>query len=214
MSGCPRSAVSEAASPAAPKPRSAPAMGVPLPRGGAKPRPSRSGKPQVNHEESPLAWLARRSDKAGRPMISAAQLLAGERLRADFTRAGLTPRVTTDWSSLGASGGGGPGAFSDVVLAAKVRLNAALSAVGPELSGVLLDVCCFLKGLEAVESERRWPARTAKVILGLGLDSLARHYGLAGEARGRACAPTRAWRAEPAMTEEEGTDRPVGERDP
>lgn len=161
-------------------------------------------RPRVNLEESPLAWLARRTDKAGRPMISEPQFLAGERLRVDFTRAGLTPRVTTDWSSLGASGGGGPGAFSDAVLAAKVRLGEALSAVGPELSGVLLDVCCFLKGLEAVESERRWPARTAKVVLGLGLDCLARHYGFAQEARGRAASPTRAWRASPEAPDGEG----------
>ncbi len=150
----------------------------------------------VDLAESPLAWLARRRDKAGHPMISDLQFLAGERLRVDFTRAGLTPRVTTDWSALGSSGGGGPATFSDAVLNAKARLTAALVAVGPELSGVLLDVCCFLKGLEAVEGERQWPARTAKVVLGLGLDRLARHYGLTGEAHGRP-ARTRAWHASP-----------------
>lgn len=199
---------------AAPSPRSPTGLAQALPRvagpaasqakaraaAGARPgtpRPRRASGPRVNLDESPLAWLARRTDKAGRPMISEPQFLAGERLRVDFTRAGLTPRVTTDWSSLGASGGSGPGALSDAVLAAKARLGAALSAVGPELSGVLLDVCCFLKGLEAVEGERRWPARTAKVVLGLGLDGLARHYGLAREARGRAAAPTRAWRESP-----------------
>ncbi len=170
---------------------------------------ARATRPHINLDESPLAWLARRADKTGRPMISASQLLAGERLRVDFTRAGLTPRVTTDWSSLGSSGGGGPGTFSDAVLSAKLRLNAALSAVGPELSGVLLDVCCFLKGLEAVEGERRWPARTAKVVLGLGLDSLARHYGLAGETRGRSAAPTRAWRAATAAPEDENQPSPA-----
>lgn len=171
---------------------------TPARRATASARPCAGNRPpRVNLDESPLAWLARRTDKAGRPMISSPQFLAGERLRLDFTRAGLTPRVTTDWSSLGASGGGGPGAFSDAVLAAKGRLDAALTAVGPELSGVVLDVCCFLKGLEAVEGERQWPARTAKVVLGLGLDRLARHYGFAQAACGRAAAPTRAWRAAP-----------------
>ena len=64
---------------------------------------------------------------------------------------------------------------------------------GPEFAGVLLDVCCFLKGLEDVERERRWPLRSAKVVLQLGLDRLARHYGFASEARGRARAPIRTW---------------------
>jgi hypothetical protein len=69
----------------------------------------------------------------------------------------------------------------------------ALDAVGPEFSGLLLDVCCFLKGLEDVERERRWPPRSARIVIQLGLDCLARHYGLASEARGRARVPMRSW---------------------
>lgn len=149
---------------------------------------------ELDLAESPLGWLATRKGRDGRPLIDAAQLLAGERLRLDFTRAGLTPRVTTNWSPAG-GGAGGPEAFSDMVMAARGRVQAALSAVGPELSGVLLDVCCFLKGLEEVERERSWPPRAGKVVLGLGLDRLAVHYGLANSAEGRASARTRAWRA-------------------
>ena len=48
-------------------------------------------------EESPLAWLARRKDKAGNPLIAPHQFTAGERLRADFTRAQMTPRLTVNW---------------------------------------------------------------------------------------------------------------------
>ncbi len=154
---------------------------------------------QVDLAESPLAWLAQRKGRDGTALIDGAQLVAGERLRSDFTRAGLTPRVTTNWDPAGGAGPGQGGlAFSEQVLAAKGRLDRALQAVGPELSGVLLDVCCFLKGLEAVEQEHGWPARTAKVVLGLGLSRLARHYGLAAAATGRAHGPVRAWRADAA----------------
>lgn len=168
----------------------------------AAPVPPAAG-PAIDPAESPLVWLARRTGRDGRPLVDATRLAAGERLRADFTRAGLTPRVTSRWSEV--AGTAGPDAFGDMVLAAKQRLSRALSAVGPELSGVLLDVCCFLKGLELVERERCWPARTAKVVLGLALDRLAAHYGLSSSAQGPARAALRGWRApaDPAPTASE-----------
>jgi hypothetical protein len=153
----------------------------------------------VDEAESPLAWLARRRGPGGRPLIGTAQFQAGERLRADFTCAGLTPRVTSNWVAPIAQGrrtsGASAVAFSDAVLAAKERVSMALEAVGPEFAGLLLDVCCFLKGLETVERERGWPRRTAKVVLGLALDRLVRHYGIRMEMRGPARSPSRYWRA-------------------
>lgn len=153
----------------------------------------------VNEAESPLAWLAKRRGPNGKPLIDAAQFQAGERLRADFTQAGMTPRVTSNWIAPIAqgkrAGGTSAGQFSDTVLAAKERVSVTLDSIGPEFAGVLLDVCCFLKGLELVERERNWPQRTAKVVLGLALNRLARHYGIRTEIRGPARAPTRHWRA-------------------
>ncbi|HWK86047.1 MAG TPA: DUF6456 domain-containing protein [Xanthobacteraceae bacterium] len=163
----------------------------------------------VDEAESPLAWLARRRGPSGKPLIDAAQFQAGERLRADFTRAGLTPRVTSNWEAPIAQGrranGGSAAAFSDTVLAAKERVSMTLEVVGPEFAGLLLDVCCFLKGLETVERERGWPQRTAKVVLGLALDRLARHYGIRAEARGPARSPSRYWRAPDARPSMNGS---------
>jgi hypothetical protein len=150
----------------------------------------------IDESESPLGWLARRKGRDGKPLIEAMQFQAGERLRLDFTRANLTPNVTSSWDpsrAQGRQGQGGGGSFSDAVLVAREQVNLALEAVGPEFAGVLQDVCCFLKGLEEVERERRWPPRSAKIVLQLGLDRLARHYGLAPEAHGRAHAPIRTW---------------------
>ena len=150
----------------------------------------------IDEAESPLAWLARRKGRDGAPLIQPVQLQAGERLRGDFTRAQMTPRVTSSWDASVAQGRrvqGGSGTFTDTAVAARERLRGALDAVGPEFAGLLLDVCCFLKGLEDIERERRWPPRCAKVVVQLGLDRLARHYGLAEQTRGRARVPIRTW---------------------
>ena len=140
--------------------------------------------PGYNGRESPLVWLRQRRDKAGKPMISAIEFEAGERLRADFERGQMSPRVTASWDAGAVSSRqarGAPGAgmeMADVVVAARQRVELALKAVGPELSDMLLDVCCFLKGIEQAERNGGWPQRSGKVVLQLGLAHLARHYGL------------------------------------
>jgi Domain of unknown function (DUF6456) len=60
------------------------------------------------------------------------------------------------------------------------------------------DICCFLKGLEDIERERAWPPRTGKIVLQLALERIARHYGFAVQAHGRAKAPLRIWLADDA----------------
>jgi hypothetical protein len=152
--------------------------------------------------ESPLAWLARRRGRDGRSLIEPHQLQAGERLRADFTRAHMMPRTTSNWSSP-VSGGRGAGSeragmFTETTIAARQRVRLALDNVGPEFAGLLLDVCCFLKGLADIERERAWPSRSAKVVLQLSLDRLARHYGFVTEAHGPAHARVRTWLADDA----------------
>ncbi len=149
----------------------------------------------INDGESPLAWLARRKGRDGRPLIDAHRFAAGERLRADFTLGNLTPRVTSSWEAPVARGTGNQrgGEISDTVIAARQRLRRALDAVGPEFAGLLVDICCFLHGLEDAERARGWPSRSAKVVLQLGLDRLARHYGLRGEITGAPNPKTRAW---------------------
>ena len=154
----------------------------------------------VDDAESPLAWLARRRGRDGRPMIEPHQFMAGERLRADFTRANLMPRTTSNWDSTISSRShrGGASVASEAMIAARQRVGQALDAVGPEFSDLLFDVCCFLKGLEDIERARAWPSRSAKIVLQLALDRLARHYGYAAKATGKANAPARAWLADGA----------------
>lgn len=144
---------------------------------------------RVNTDESPLARLRRTRGRGGKPFIDDSEFAAGERLRSDYTRARLMPRVTANWSAAVAAGRrdrGGMADLTDAAIAARQRVNRALGAVGPDFAGVLVDFCCFLKGIEEIEKERCWPARSAKLVIRLALASLARHYGLSKTARGPA----------------------------
>jgi len=138
----------------------------------------------VNETESPLGWLRRRKDKNGAPLIDAAQFEAGERLRADYFFAGLSPRVTASWDGIPgdkASRRAAPGTAANLreqTVAAQQRVRRALEAVGPDLGGILVDVCCHLQGLEDAEKAKGWPRRSAKLVLQIALKELARHYGL------------------------------------
>ena len=142
----------------------------------------------VDLRESPLAWLRARKGRDGAPLIDEAAFAAGERLRSDFTRGQMMPAVTANWSLAGRARGGGHAGgmaeLTDAALAARLRVERALDALGPELAGAVLDFCCFLKGIEQIESERGWPQRSAKLVLRLGLAALARHYGFDRVARG------------------------------
>jgi hypothetical protein len=155
----------------------------------------------VDERESPLLWLHRRKGKDGQPQISAEQFAAGERFRADLTLAKMLPRTTMNWQAASAPddrgpGARGPAAASDAALAARQRVRLACDRLGPELSGLAIDVCGFLKGLDRVERERGWPARSAKLMLKLALSGLATHYGIALGCR--VGAPPRGWHADGA----------------
>lgn len=148
------------------------------------------GSVLINCDESPVAGLMRHKAKDGAPWLAMHLFTAAERLRRDFELGQLQPRITANWSATinmdRRSGDGGLTSLTDMALAARLRVDRAIDAVGPEFAGLLIDVCCFLKRLEAVERERLWPARSAKLVLRLALEALARHYGLEPQATGKA----------------------------
>jgi len=152
-----------------------------------------------NEDESPLARLRRSRGRDGEPLLGAAEFEAGERLRRDFTTGQMTPKVTSNWSGCsgrrGRGNAGGMAEMNDAVVAARQRVDRALRIVGPDFAGLLLDVCCFLKGIEEIERERGWPARSAKLVLRLALATLARHYGLGRTATGPTGGRTVRWGA-------------------
>lgn len=128
----------------------------------------------VNTVESPLGWLFARG------LVSRRQFDAGEQLRTDWERGGLSPKVTMQWDSapVGRQRGGSVGGV-DLVAAqidARRRFDAAVEAAGPGLSDILWRVVCSGEGMREAESALGWPARAGKVVLVLALDRVADFY--------------------------------------
>ncbi len=134
----------------------------------------------VNLSESPLAGLARRKGSDGKPFLGPELVQAGERLREDFERAQMGPRVGQNWDRF-LTGGDRGGFLTDGGLAegpreARKRVSDALDDLGPGLADVVMRVCCFLEGLESAEKRLGWSARSGKVVLKIGLQRLLAHY--------------------------------------
>lgn len=151
----------------------------------------------VNRDESALSRLARMKKHDGTPLIDAASVAAGERLAADIMRAGMMPGITMRWDATGSSGDHRTSP-TDLMIAARQRVEAALDSAGHDLAGLLLDVLAFSKGVEDIERERRWPQRSAKIIIALALSRLAAHYGFATTARGADHVRSTVWQADGA----------------
>jgi hypothetical protein len=146
----------------------------------------------LNLAESPLARLAVAA--GGEPFLGRHQVEAGERVRRLAERARLQPRVTMSYSAAHvASGGMGQAAeIGDLAVDARRALADIHRLLPRDCAGVVIDVCALLKGLQQVESERGWPRRSAKLVLRIGLEQLAQHFGLAPVAVGGS-ARTASW---------------------
>lgn len=140
--------------------------------------------PRQVQPETPMAALARRRDKTGRPFLAADLVMAGERLRTDYELAQLCEGPRTDWRRFLAEGAADPAIFGDPALsgpaAARRRIGEALRDLGPGLGDVALRCCCELEGLEATERRMGWSARSGKIVLRIALQRLRRHYAMPG----------------------------------
>jgi len=128
----------------------------------------------VNATESPLGWLLAHGH------VTPRQFEAGERLRSDWERAQLAPRVTMAWDAAPvARGRGGSGTGIDLngaQLDAKCRFEQGIAAAGAGLSDILWRIVCAGEGMRDAETALGWPARAGKLVLRFALDRVADYY--------------------------------------
>ncbi|MCI4588538.1 DUF6456 domain-containing protein [Sphingobium sp. BYY-5] len=134
----------------------------------------RQQKVMVHLGESPLAWLRARGH------LSERHYVAGDLLRADWEKAGLSARVTMRWDAAPREGGRhGTWGRADPTLtqlSARERFDGAVSAAGPGLADILWRVACAGEGLVAAEKALGWPSRAGKLVLTLALERVAGWY--------------------------------------
>jgi len=125
----------------------------------------------VNMAESPLTWLHAHGHLEDRLYE------AGERLRADWERAQLSPSITMKWHAVNIRGTGDVGLTGgERQIAAKRRFNEACEAAGKGLQDILWRVVCGGETLPVAEKGLEWPARSGKLVLRLALDRVADYY--------------------------------------
>lgn len=128
----------------------------------------------VNLAESPLGWLFAHNH------VSQRQFDAGERLRLDWERSQLAPRVTMAWDAAPvARNRGGAAQQPDLAgsqIDARCRFERAVAEAGPGLSDILWRIVCAGEGMREAETALGWPARAGKLVLGIALDRVADYY--------------------------------------
>ena len=149
----------------------------PIEAGIAKERTANERPPRsvtVNAVESPLGWLLARG------LVTRRQYDAGERLRADWERAQLAPRITMSWDAAPVARGRGGSTIGPDLNAAQIdakrRFHDAVAAAGPGLADILWRVVCAGDGMREAETALGWPARAGKLVLTFALDRVAAYY--------------------------------------
>jgi hypothetical protein len=124
-------------------------------------------------------------------------LEAARRLEGLVLRASIAPRTTMSYDPTrvgsGRAAGNTVAEASDGANQARHHLGRLAASLPADCWGVVFDVCALGKGLQVVEAERRWPRRSAKLVLRIALEQLAGVLGLTPVAQGAETGRSRAW---------------------
>ncbi len=125
-----------------------------------------------------LKRLAALRDSAGNQWFTRVELVAAERLRADWLAGEIGMVRGSDWAAppqSGASRGPGNATESAMIRCCEARARAAdaMAALAAPLRRAVEIVCLQEAGFEALERALGWPARSGKLALKLALAQLA-----------------------------------------
>lgn len=139
---------------------------------------------EVRAVEGPVLRLSRIADSAGVAFFQGREIAAARELWTDHERGQRGLFRGSDWSapplgSVARGAGGGQEHATVEAMAARQRVDQALGHLPAALAATLKAFLLEETGLEALEHQRRWPSRSAKLVLKIALDMLADHYGLA-----------------------------------
>jgi hypothetical protein len=132
-----------------------------------------TSKPTGKRRQSTLDYMMQHG------MIDRARYEAATLFIADYELATTSAHLTMDLSApIPKHRRSGPGTISDAVIDAVSRCKAALAAVGAPINRLILDVCINDLALLEIERDQQWPRSSAKIVIAIALERLARHYRL------------------------------------
>ncbi len=115
-------------------------------------------------------------------LLTEDHIWAANRLERLVERAMLTPQITRDYcrlnTALGQTRSAGQNDISDMAADARKELASLYDQLPADCINLLVDVCGFSKGLQEVETSRKWPRRSAKLVAKIGLDQLGAIWGI------------------------------------
>ncbi len=140
-------------------------------------------KAVFNANTSPLRRLARLKDKTGEPVLSTAEIEAGERFASDYNFCNLGQISTQNYMHAGSAKGAkhttAASHIEDISISrldAKKRVMRILNDLGG-LDRAVIGVCVNELSLENLEHTEKWARTSGRTILKLGLQRLVKFYG-------------------------------------
>lgn len=136
-----------------------------------------------NEHQKPLRRLSRYKVR-GKPLLTTAQIEAGERFAKDYYLSALDRMVTQNYVPLNPVQSRNSHAMNatESQIEARKRIRNALEHMGPGLCQAVLAVCVQELNLERLEWAENWLKGSGQTLLKLGLQRLVSFYGtLPGE---------------------------------
>lgn len=153
-------------------------------------KPTRPGRTKrTAGAEPPLRVLARRRRADGEAFLAPDMVAAAERFRESFEIAKVSGALPEDLHQVlegkfQVVTTATQGNLANAVPRGQMALNSLMGAVralGPDLAETVILSCCNEAGMEEIEKQLDYPARSGKIVLRIALNRLKRHYEDAGD---------------------------------